>query len=770
MEKQLPSSNLYSHPEKLLYSHLKNVAELMEFFLDEKPASIKDELSPIVRIIGFSHDIGKATKSFQKYLFAEENEKNKLRTKHSLFSAMCAYYLAKEMNPENRLFPLFAFITVKRHHGDLINVKDEVSLFNEKDADFLLDQIDDIDDSEFKILAEHLFAYGLPIKLNRDIIKQWIQNFAYELKSLKRELRQSSEIKNYIILNLLYSLLIDADKTDTVIGDRKAFERKTYEDKEWVKNFLSLCNPPLNFINQLRNQAYQQVNSHIIDTNQKIYSINLPTGLGKTLTGFSFALKLKSALKNSGINPRIIYSLPFLSIIDQNAKVFEEVIHENEIIPTSDLLLKHHHLSEIYYKTKEQEYEPESAKIFIEGWNSEIVITTFVQLFHTLLSNKNSTLRKFHRLANSIIILDEIQAIPIKYWKITSKILTTLSEMLNSYLILMTATEPLIFEKDNTFALTKSIDYYKKLNRIEIISNIKQLTPITELKKEISQTTSQTILFIFNTISSSKQFYNLIDLPITKTYLSSHIVPKERLRRIEDIKNGKYKIAVSTQLVEAGVDIDFDTVIRDIAPFDCIIQSAGRCNRNAQNKKGIAKVFKLIDEKGKTFANRIYDPVLIDLTEKLLSRKETFQEFEIYQLLEEYFKLIKERMSQAESEEILDAVLKLKYDREGDDELSVADFKLIEEDYPKIDVFIEYEDDAEKIWEEFQKIKQIRSPFDRKKEFLKIRKDFYNYIISVPPENPPPKIEDTYCVTKTQLEDYYDIETGYKTKSEVILW
>jgi len=220
------------------------------------------------------------------------------------------------------------------------------------------------------------------------------------------------------------------------------------------------------------------------------------------------------------------------------------------------------------------------------------------------------------------------------------------------------------------------------------------------------------------------------------------------------------------------VDIDFDTVIRDIAPFDCIIQSAGRCNRNAQNKKGTMKVFKLIDEKGKTFANRIYDPVLIDLTETLLSQKETFQEFEIYQLLEEYFKLTKERLCQAESEEILDAVIKLKYDREGNDELSVADFKLIEEDYPKIDVFIEYEDDAEKIWVEFQKIKQIKNLFERKKEFLKIRKDFYNYIISIPAfiENHPPKIEDTYCVTKTQLEDYYDIETGYKTKSEVILW
>jgi len=772
MEKQLPSSNLYSHPEKLLEIHLKNVAELMKFFLNEKPSCIRDELSSIVGIIGLSHDIGKATKSFQRYLFAEESEKNKLRTQHSLFSAICAYYLTKGLKTTNKLLPLFAYITVRRHHGDLIDVKDEVSLFDEKDADFLLDQADDIDDPRFNILAEHLLAYGLPIKLNKDIIKQWIQNFAHELKYFKRELRQSSEIKNYIILNLLYSLLIDADKTDAVIGDRKAFERKTYEDKEWVKNFLSLCNPPLNFINQLRNQAYQQVDSHIIDTNQKISSINLPTGLGKTLTGFSFALKLKDALKNSGINPRIIYSLPFLSIIDQNARVFEEVIKGNGFVPSSDLLLKHHHLSEIYYKTEEREYEPESAKIFIEGWNSEIVITTFVQLFHTLLSNKNSTLRKFHRLANSIIILDEIQAIPIKYWKITSKILTIISEMLNSYLILMTATEPLIFERDNTFTLAKSIDYYQKLNRIEIISNIKQLTPITNLKEEISQSSNQTILFIFNTISCAKQFYNLLDSPVTKTYLSTHIVPKERLRRIEDIKNRKYKVVVSTQLVEAGVDIDFELVIRDIAPFDCIIQSAGRCNRNAQNKKGIVKVFKLIDEKGRTFANRIYDPVLIDLTEKLLSRKETFQEFEIYQLLEEYFNLIKERMSQANSEKILDAVVKLRYDHEGDNELSIADFKLIEEDYPKIDVFIEYDDDAEKIWDEFQKIVQIKDIFDRKKAFLQIRKDFYNHVISIPVfvENLPPKIGDIYYVAKTQLEDYYDIETGYKTKTEILLW
>ena len=772
MEKQLPSSNLYSHTEKLLEIHLKNVADLMKFFLNEKPSYIKNELLPIVEIIGLTHDIGKATNSFQRYLFAKESEKNKLKTKHSLFSAICAYYLVKEFEIENKLLPLFAYITVRRHHGDLINIKDEVSLFNEKDINFVLNQVDDIDNSKFTILTEHLLRFGLSIKLTKDIIKQWIKNFGYELKYFKHELRHYADIKNYVILNLIYSLLIDADKTDVVVGDIKVLERKNYDDRDWVKNFLKINKPQLNFINNLRNQAFCEVDSNVIDINQKFYTINLPTGMGKTLIGFSFALKLKSLLKRSGINPRIIYSLPFLSIIDQNLKVLEDVIKVNGFLPTSDFLLKHHHLSEIYYKTEEKEYETQSAKILFEGWNSEIVITTFVQLFHTLLSNKNSTLRKFHRLVNSIVILDEIQAIPIKYWELIRQILTIISEKLNSYLIVMTATEPLIFEKKTIFPLIRSIDYYQKLNRIELISNIEQLTQISELKKEINLLSNETVLFIFNTISSAKQFYNLIDLPISKTYLSTHILPKERMKRIEEIKSGKYKIVVSTQIVEAGVDIDFDIVIRDIAPFDCIIQSAGRCNRNAKDKKGIVKVFKIVDKEGRVFANRIYDPVLINITEKLFLEQKILKEYEINSFIEKYFNLVKDRMKQSESKEILDAVMKLKYDNEGGDELSISDFRLIEEDYPKIDVFIEYDNDAKKIWEEFQRIEQIKDFFEREKAFLQIRKDFYNHIISISMfvENLPPKVGDFYYVTKAQLEDYYDIETGYKTRMEISLW
>lgn len=778
MEKISVSSNLYSHsdPEKLLEDHLINVAKLMLIFLSEKPADVRQELLETAKIIGLSHDLGKATNSFQKYLFADEEQKQRLKTeltRHSLFSAICAYHIAKN-NSKNELFPLFAYITVRRHHGNLIDVIDEVSLFDEKDIYLLQKQLDDIDESAFTILSNKLYLEGLPVLLNKELIQKWIGNFKNDIKTLKRLLRKNSNIKNYITLNLLYSLLIDADKSEVVIGDLKSFQRKVYEDKHWVDNYLPSVQSKQEFISKLRGQAYTEVNNHEINLDKKIYSINLPTGMGKTLTGLSFALKLKNKLKHSGVMPRIIYSLPFLSIIDQNAKVFTEVIKNNELDVTSDILLTHHHLSELYYKTEEHEYESDEAKILIEGWNAEIIVTTFVQLFHTLLSNKNSTLRKFHKLSNSIIILDEIQSIPIKYWMITREILTALSEVLNAYIIIMTATEPLIFTKENREELTNSSNYFKILNRFEIQTQINQYTSIEELIREIKIDSDKKILFIFNTISSAKNFYTLLEnIPISKTFLSTHIVPKERIKRINEIKQGKYRVVVATQLVEAGVDIDFEVVIRDFAPFDCIVQSAGRCNRNAsKDQKGIIKICKLKNDQGRYYASYIYDPVLLDITEKLLIEKQSWQECEIYQLLEKYYFLTKERINQKDSEEILEAVLKLRYDRENEEKLSIADFQLIEEDYPKIDVFIEYDEEAKKIWERFQKIKEIKNFFDRKREFLVIRKEFYNHIISIPAkiENLPPKVNDTFYVSQTQLKEYYDLETGYKANAETLLW
>jgi len=775
MEKILPSSNLYSHPERLLEEHLTGVAKLSELFLSEKPNEIRELLIDSCRIIALTHDIGKATDYFQKYLFSSEKDKVRLKnlpqTKHSLLSAICTYYLCKDITKDNDLLPFFAFLAVRRHHVNLIDIYDEIILFDNDSIRILNNQIESINDRKFSVLAEKLYKAGLKIVLDKDIIKSWINDFISELKSIKRLVRElNNGVYSFIVLNLIYSILIDADKSDVVIKDISIFEQRESITGNFVDNYKVQSIFDDSPINDLREKSYHEITHSYINPAQKIYSINLPTGLGKTLTSLSFALKLRDKI---GLNHRIIYSLPFLSIIDQNSLVFESVIKANGLKPYSNILLKHHHLSEIFYKKVDSEFETDEAKILIEGWNAEIIITTFVQLFHSLISNRNKSVRKFHRLANAIIILDEIQAVPVRYWLLLKNVLADLSKMLNTYIIFVTATEPLVFGKGEIKGLVDKDFYFKALDRISMIPLLDKDITIIELAEYFNLMDERNYLFIFNTITAAKDFYNLIkEKGVSSTYLSTHITPKERLERIEAIKKEKYKVAVSTQLVEAGVDIDFDVVVRDIAPLDSINQAAGRCNRNGKEKGEIYIIY-LKDNRDRLYASYIYDPVLIDITRKILSNGKEIRESELLSIIDEYYSETEKKKSQDASKVLLNAINKLKYDTE-DDRVSISDFKLIEEDYLKRDVFIELDKKAEKVWQKYLSLKTVNNLFERKKLFDSIKADFYRYVISIPSniENIPPMFGDIGYVNHAALKDYYDSETGFITKDvkSVIIW
>jgi CRISPR-associated endonuclease/helicase Cas3 len=260
---------------------------------------------------------------------------------------------------------------------------------------------------------------------------------------------------------------------------------------------------------------------------------------------------------------------------------------------------------------------------------------------------------------------------------------------------------------------------------------------------------------------------------VSITYLSTHITPKERLERIRDIKEKKYKVVVTTQLVEAGVDIDFDVVVRDIAPLDSINQASGRCNRNGNNK-GEVYIVVLKDDKNKKYASYIYnDGVLLNITEKILSGRDEIKEGEFLELIDHYYKETKEKKSQDVSRNLLEAVTRLRYDSE-DETISISDFKLIDEDYQKIDVFIELDERAEKIWGEYMKLKNIADLFLRKRTFDSIKTDFYQYVISIPAntKNMPTLVGEIGYVKQAVLGDYYDGETGFITKDtkSVIIW
>ncbi|URA11172.1 CRISPR-associated helicase Cas3' [Thermospira aquatica] len=767
------SSNLYSHPDVLLEDHLIGVAQFSELFLCEKPPEIQEELRDIVKIIALTHDIGKATSYFQCYLKANDKEKEEIKKKkethHSLFSAICAYFIVKEKRAE-KFFPLFSYIAVKRHHGDLIDVLDEISLFTDEEKKLLLQQLDSIDEKSFKKLASKLKKEGLPIFLTKECIRGWIENFPEELKKLKKEVRNlDKDVRHYLYLNFLYSLLLDADKNEVVVKTRDIFERKTFNTSDWVNNYKKNKKFDFSSINPLREEAYQEVMSKEISLDKKIYSLNLPTGLGKTLISLSFALKLREKLKNEkNIHPRIIYALPFLSIIEQNFSVFESVIKSNHLEPTSDILLKHHHLSGISYQKENNEFETDEAKILIEGWNSEIIVTTFMQLFHTLISNQNKNLRKFHKLSNSIIILDEVQSIPIKYWSLLQTIMKKLSDSLNVYIIFATATEPLIFEKNEITSLVNKDSYFSSLNRVLLIPVLDKSRTLEELFNYFQLDNGKSYLFIFNTIASAKRFYEMIEnLSISHTFLSTHITPRERLQRIREIKANMYQVVITTQLVEAGVDIDFDIVVRDMAPLDSINQAAGRCNRNNNSKsKGVVYVFELKDDNDRTYASYIYDCVLLDITKKILSEKEEIKEDEFLKLIEDYYNETKNKKTQNVSKNLLEAIEKLKYDTEDKNVPSISAFKLIEEDYNKIDVFIEFDDIAKGVWQDFLKIKEIGNRFLKKQHFDSIKDQFYQYVICVPAsiKNSLELVNGIYYLSNDKLREFYDLETGFITE------
>ncbi len=777
MEQKSLSSEIYSHPDKLLEDHLVGVARFAEIFISEKPKPIQDRIRSIVYFSAICHDLGKATKFFQEYITSSEGVKLKTEySQHSLLSAFMGLHEASKYL--DKFDASLVFLAIKHHHG---NLNYTVFDFNANDdiIELLNAQISAIDSNKFRKLIENVNRSKFKLSLNLEEFGNWVRtDLKTYIKNLKR-LHKSSEPStlNYLLLNLIYSILLDADKSDVVVRDEQVYTLRTAIPSCLVDKFKSNYNFSFSSINTLREKAYKEVLSFEIDTRQRIYSLNLPTGLGKTLTSLSFALKLREKLNN---NHRIIYCLPFLSIIDQNFSVFEEVLQANGIEPKSDIILKHHHLSDIRYEhsklvskvnsESDQTSTTDWARILIEGWNAEIIVTTFVQFFHTLVSYHNRCLRKFHRLANSIIILDEVQSIPINFWLLIRKLLLELTNEFNSYVILVTATQPLIFEPGEIKNLCDHKPYFDALNRINIIPRVHEPITLDELAQQFNFA-EKSHLFIFNTISSAKSFYNKLikeDLvPISDiTFLSAHIIPKERRERIEKIKTKVYKIVISTQLVEAGVDIDFDVVVRDIAPLDSIIQSAGRCNRNANNK-GKVYVYNLI-ENGKRFANYIYDKVLLDITESILKSKNIIEEPEVLDLAQQYFLETTQRKSNESAKKLLESISNLIYDHPDDDVVKVKDFNLIKDDYPQIDVFIEIDEIAQQIWQRFISLREIKNRFQRKNEFDKFKSDFYDYVISIPRfaiNQPIIEFELGY-VSNDLLDAFYDKETGYKIKEQ----
>ncbi len=755
---------LLSHPEVLLCDHLITVQQTGLNIFDQN--GLFPEYRPILEAALLLHDFGKASIFFQRYIREPDKHNTELKN-HAELSALLVFHYLRDILKVSDIQAYYGYIIVKSHHKDLID-------FNEIGVRYLeMHQLSEINQNIDYISLEPIFRLLIsPEYFTAANLEEKLQFKDSSFSGISLiKWKQMIQPNDFQVLNYLFSILIYADKNSAIYMRTDDDHVEIQWNKEFIPEFKKSLTQSAR-INELRERVYLDVINSVTKSGSRILSINLPTGSGKTLTALQAAMILRDRYKQK---KRIIYALPFTSIIDQNADVMKKILEENNIDQNLGNLLIHHHNS---LRDMIDEDDAGNDMLFpIETWQSEMIITTFYQLLYCIFTNQNSMLKRMFTLAHSIIILDEVQTIDFKYWALINTQFTKMAEMLDIHFILCTATMPLIFSEEKneiTELATHKKEYFHEMNRISLIrknpSSIDSF--IKFLVDQIKAEPDKSRLIILNTIKSSLHVYHAINEQIPQAdlvYLSTNIIPKHRLERIREIKeSNKGKIVVSTQLVEAGVDIDLDIVYRDMAPLDAIFQAAGRCKRNEMSSNGIVELWELHDDKNKYYWSYIYDTVLIDCTKKIVPIEEVIRESSFYELSHQYYSTLMERKNNQDSKELIKFIEKLQYHQAfhlGTGKNQYA-FELIKE-LPKVPVFIEFDDEASSILQRYYDLKRndILDRFEKKRKLKLIWSEMSQYIVLVHTKSGKQDSEsDLQIIDQYTLSPQYDKDTGYYTE------
>ncbi len=550
-----------------LPQHLVETAELAALFTEQ------EVYKPLFYFVGLLHDLGKYQPEFQHYL---ENGGRRGSVPHASWGAGYA----------RREGLLEASIAIDGHHKGIPNA----SVWKNNTEQFKRGEVHGFENVIDAFLKDTGNQQGLSKKGT-------LLNFT---DPLKRE----------TFIRYLFSALTDSDWLST----EKHFEKDIFNSRVNLNLPIADMIEKLNIetsgkskdgkLNQLRNKALQQTIEKS-DLPVGFYSLALPTGMGKTLTSMAWALRhaRKHTLK------RIIIVLPFLNIIDQTAQILKNIFG-------SEWVLEHHSsFNEDTRNTKNEEASytvlEQRKKLACENWDYPIIVTTTVQFFESLFSNRPSRCRKIHNIADAVVIFDEVQTLPKEVILPTLQMLKDVHYVMRTSFLFCTATQP-AFEKRKDFdgiefimpLIDNSAELYKATKRVTY-QVLNDLNPVdySALLEAIIQENAATLL-IFNTKNATLKFFQIAkNRPEweKKYHLSTAMCPAHRKCAIETIRTDLEKrrkiLVVSTQLVEAGVDFDFPVVFRAMAPLEAIIQAAGRCNRENTlgNSGGKVFVFKLLD-------------------------------------------------------------------------------------------------------------------------------------------------------------------------------
>ena len=600
MKESILFDEFWSHPNKLLENHIKNMISAGDEELDKQ--------------VKLYHDIAKLKNNFQIYIRDTSNDK--LDKNHSFLSA---YFFI--LNSKFDDIPtLFGFLAIVSHHGDVVNL-----MTLARDANKFFKNLKELEYWEEVANAAKSTQVYLGLSTKKDEFLDRAEKLRQYLILL--QYRYKFTYEDFINFKSLYSNLVYSDKFEAIFNTPKQ-ETKDIPIDALECDIKTL--PPNKKRDTFRNFVLNN-----FDENYKLFTLTAPTGYGKTLAALNFALKFNKS--------RIIYTLPFTSIIDQTYDIIAKIYKNSDI-----LVSKAHHKTTIDEENLTEDDRYSKIKFLMESFSGEINVTTLYQLIFALLGNKNKDNVKFNQLKNSVVIIDEAQAIPYNFRKDFILLCEIISQQLGTIFIFMSATMPVI--KSENFKEISNLEYFSKQDRYVIkwldISGEEGL-----LEKICETARDKNTLVVVNTIKKAQELFVKLRDKFSCFCLNGYRYDWHKRAIIRMVRCGISKskndplaskiLLISTQSIEAGVDLDFDVGFREVSPISSIIQTAGRVNRHFRDIRGELYVFPEISK----FTNLIYGD-LYKVSGTILEdfRQREVRESEILEISNLYFQKISNQL------------------------------------------------------------------------------------------------------------------------------
>lgn len=587
------------HAEQSVQEHLEGVALLARQYGDPVHLGAHAELS------GFLHDMGKFTIQFTNYLknAVLENNVAKEKIDHSTAGAKYLYDQFYGKSPLQDYVVETVGMAILSHHSGLQN-------FVQPDLK-LSDYVRRVTNEALPYYDEVVRNFE-QIKGNKEKVERLVEEAKLEFQAFSKKVKGLGYPPVYLTLmqKLVFSCLIDADRTNTRCFEENevvsSFNNESVFKEGYqhlMKTISSWKKEAIHPINELRHEMSEECDQFASNPSS-IYTLSIPTGGGKTYASLRYALRHADLHHKS----RIIYVVPYTTILEQNAQAVRNIIAHPEAV------LEHHAnvIDDVQSDNETDFYDSRQRKqlqLGRENWDYPIIFTTMVQFLDAFYQKGTRKSRRLHHLTNAIIIFDEAQSVPFQHRALFNTAVNFLHTVGNSSIMLCTATQPAMdkvkpevkIDAEIVPKLDEVVDAFRRVEIYDLVEpegwDSEQIASFAE--KLIRE--NESLLIILNTKTAVRKLYQILKEQEVAyvVHLSTSMCPEHRKTKLAEIKNklGKEKvICVSTQLIEAGVDISFESVIRSLAGLDSIAQAAGRCNRNGERERGHVYIIRAKDE------------------------------------------------------------------------------------------------------------------------------------------------------------------------------